>query len=102
MSLHFSFICILSICYPFWFALASHFYLWVLHLVAYLSNWFLVIPSIATKSQYVNSPFFIFLHSLHVSGDTRISNTDNTSQKEETKTITGVEKTSTAYSSLID
>jgi hypothetical protein len=46
------------------------FYLWVLHPVAHLSNWFLMIPSIATKFQYVNSPFFIFLHSLHVSAPT--------------------------------
>jgi hypothetical protein len=36
-------------------------YLWVLHPVAHLSNWFLMMPSIATKFQYVNSPFFIFL-----------------------------------------
>jgi hypothetical protein len=26
-------------------------YLWVLHPVAYLSNWFLMMPSIATKFQ---------------------------------------------------
>jgi hypothetical protein len=31
------------------------FYLWVLHPVAYLSNWFFMTPSIATKFQYVNS-----------------------------------------------
>jgi hypothetical protein len=32
-----------------------------------LCNWFLMMPSIATKFQYVNSPFFIFpSHSLHV------------------------------------
>jgi hypothetical protein len=30
-------------------------YLWVLHPVAYLSNWFFMTPSIATKFQYVNS-----------------------------------------------
>jgi hypothetical protein len=47
------------------------FYLWVLHPVAHLSNWFLVMPSIATKFQYVNSPFFIFyFYSLHVSAPT--------------------------------
>jgi hypothetical protein len=28
---------------------------WVLHLVAYLSNWFFMTPSIATKFQYINS-----------------------------------------------
>jgi hypothetical protein len=39
------------------------FYLWVLHPVAHLSNWFLVIPSIATKFQYVTPPFlFSFTH----------------------------------------
>jgi hypothetical protein len=27
----------------------------------YKFNWFLMMPSIATKFQYVNSPFFIFL-----------------------------------------
>jgi hypothetical protein len=32
-----------------------HFYLWVLHPVAYLSNWFFMTPSIATKFQYINS-----------------------------------------------
>jgi hypothetical protein len=32
------------------------FYLWMLHPVAHLSNWFLMIPSIATKFQQVNSP----------------------------------------------
>jgi hypothetical protein len=37
-------------------------YLWVLHPVAHLSNWFLVIPSIATKFQYVNSFLFSFTH----------------------------------------
>jgi hypothetical protein len=31
------------------------FYLWVLHPVAYLSNWFLMTPLIATKFQYINS-----------------------------------------------
>jgi hypothetical protein len=36
------------------------FYLWVLHPVAHLSNWFLVMTSIATKFQYVNSPLFYF------------------------------------------
>jgi hypothetical protein len=73
-----------------------------------------MMPSIATKFQYVNSPFFIFsFFSLHVSAPTGhpqvrytidVSNIEqHTSQKEETKTITGVEKrTSTAYSSLID
>jgi hypothetical protein len=35
----------------------SDFHLWVLHPVAHLSNWFLMMPSIATKFQYVNSPF---------------------------------------------
>jgi hypothetical protein len=58
------------------------FYLWVLHPVAHLSNWSLVTPSIATKFQYVSSPFFIFLLTHYMF---RISNTDNTSQKEETK-----------------
>jgi hypothetical protein len=38
------------------------FYLWVLHPVAHLSNWFLMMPPIATKFQYVNSPFFILTH----------------------------------------
>jgi hypothetical protein len=32
------------------------FYLWVLHPVAHLSNWFLMMPSIATKFQYVKEP----------------------------------------------
>jgi hypothetical protein len=33
-----------------------------------MSNWFLMMPSITTKFQYVNSPFFIFPScSLHVS-----------------------------------
>jgi hypothetical protein len=52
-----------------------------------------MMPSIATKFQYVNSPFFIFpSYSLHVSAP-RISNIEQqTSQKEETETITGVEK----------
>jgi hypothetical protein len=40
---------------------SCNFYLWVLHPVAHLSNWFLMMPLIATKFQYVNSPFFIFL-----------------------------------------
>jgi hypothetical protein len=35
------------------------FYLFVLHPVAYLSNWFLVIPSIATKFQYATPPFLM-------------------------------------------
>jgi hypothetical protein len=48
----------------------SVFYLWVLHPVAYLSNWFFMTPSIATKFQYINSPFFILLHSLYVSAPT--------------------------------
>jgi hypothetical protein len=30
------------------------FYLWVLHPVAHLSNWFFTTPSIATKFQYIN------------------------------------------------
>jgi hypothetical protein len=34
------------------------------------SNWFLMMPSIATKFRYVNSPFFSFLHTLHVSAPT--------------------------------
>jgi hypothetical protein len=38
------------------------FYLWVLHPVAYLSNWFFMTPSIATKFQYVNSLLFLFSH----------------------------------------
>jgi hypothetical protein len=39
------------------------FYLWVLHPVAHLSNWFLVIPSIATEFQYITPPFlFSFTH----------------------------------------
>jgi hypothetical protein len=33
-------------------------YLWVLHPVAHLSNWFLMMPSIATKFQYINSLLF--------------------------------------------
>jgi hypothetical protein len=37
------------------------FYLWLLHPVAHLSNWFLMMPSIATKFQYVNSPFILLL-----------------------------------------
>jgi hypothetical protein len=41
------------------------FYLWVLHPVAHLSNWFFMTPSIATKFQYINSLLFSF--SLHVS-----------------------------------
>jgi hypothetical protein len=44
------------------------FYLWVLHPVAHLSNWFFMTPSIATKFQYVNSPFYF--NSLHVSATT--------------------------------
>jgi hypothetical protein len=35
----------------------GNFYLSVLHPVAHLSNWFLVMPSIATKFQYVTPPF---------------------------------------------
>jgi hypothetical protein len=47
------------------------FYLWVLHPVAHLSNWFLMMPSIGTKFQYVNCPFFIFpSYLLHVSAPT--------------------------------
>jgi hypothetical protein len=34
----------------------------VLHPVAHLSNWFLVMQSIATKFQYVNSFLFSFTH----------------------------------------
>jgi hypothetical protein len=37
-----------------------YFYLWVLHPVAYLSNWFFMTPSIATKFQYINSLLFSF------------------------------------------
>jgi hypothetical protein len=37
------------------------FYLWVLHPVAYLSNWFFMTPSIAPKFQYINSLLFSFL-----------------------------------------
>jgi hypothetical protein len=37
------------------------FYLWVLHPVAHLSDWFFMTPSIATKFQYVNPPSFSFL-----------------------------------------
>jgi hypothetical protein len=44
-------------------------YLWVLHPVAYLSNWFFMTPSIATKFQYINSLLFSF-YSLHVSAPT--------------------------------
>jgi hypothetical protein len=44
------------------------FYLWVLHPVAHLSNWFFMTPSIATKFQYINSLLFSFL--LHVSAPT--------------------------------
>jgi hypothetical protein len=36
------------------------FYLWVLHPVAHLSNWFFMMPSIATEFQYVNSFIFSF------------------------------------------
>jgi hypothetical protein len=36
------------------------FYLWVLHPVAHLSNWFFMMPSIAAKFQYVNSLLFSF------------------------------------------
>jgi hypothetical protein len=36
------------------------FYLWVLHPVAHLSNWFFMMPSVATKFQYVNSLLFSF------------------------------------------
>jgi hypothetical protein len=38
----------------------GYFYLWVLHPVAHLSNWFLMMPSIATEFQYVNSFLFFF------------------------------------------
>jgi hypothetical protein len=38
----------------------SDFYLWVLHPVAHLSNWFFMTPSIATKFQYINSLLFPF------------------------------------------
>jgi hypothetical protein len=38
----------------------AHERVWVLHPVAHLSNWFLMMPSIATKSQYVNSFLFSF------------------------------------------
>jgi hypothetical protein len=48
--------------------LTVNFYLWVLHPVAHLSNWFFMMPSIATKFQYVNPPFYF--HSLHVSTPT--------------------------------
>jgi hypothetical protein len=37
-----------------------NFYLWVLHPVAHLFNWFFMMPSIATKFQYVNSLLFSF------------------------------------------
>jgi hypothetical protein len=37
-----------------------YFYLWVLHPVAYLSNWFFMTPSIATKFQYVKLPLISF------------------------------------------
>jgi hypothetical protein len=37
------------------------FYLWVLHPVAYLSNWLFMTPSIVTKFQYVNFLYFPFL-----------------------------------------
>jgi hypothetical protein len=39
---------------------AFFFYLWVLHPVAHLFNWFFMMPSIATKFQYVNSLLFSF------------------------------------------
>jgi hypothetical protein len=40
----------------------TDFYLWVLHPVAYLSNWFFM-TSIATKFQYINSTLiFFFTH----------------------------------------
>jgi hypothetical protein len=38
-----------------------YFYLRVLHPVAHLSNWFLMVASIATKFQYINSPFIFLL-----------------------------------------
>jgi hypothetical protein len=42
---------------------SDNFYLWVLYPVAYLSNWFLMISSIATKFQYVTPRFlFSFTH----------------------------------------
>jgi hypothetical protein len=44
-------------------------YLWLLHPVAHLSNSFLMMPSIATKFQYVNS-FLFSSFSLHVSAPT--------------------------------
>jgi hypothetical protein len=46
------------------------FYLWVLYPLAHLSNWFFMMPSIATKFQYVNSLFYFLSHSLHVSAPT--------------------------------
>jgi hypothetical protein len=36
------------------------FYLWVLHPVAYLSNWLFMTPSVATEFQYINSLLFLF------------------------------------------
>jgi hypothetical protein len=35
--------------------------LWVLHPVEHLSNWFLMMPPIATQFQNVNSPFIFLL-----------------------------------------
>jgi hypothetical protein len=43
------------------------FYLWVLHPVAHLSNWFTCDSVNRNKVSIRHSPFFIFLHSLHVS-----------------------------------
>jgi hypothetical protein len=47
----------------------SYFYFWVLHPVAHLSNWFLMMPSITTKFRYVNSPFiFLLTHYFYHNG----------------------------------
>jgi hypothetical protein len=40
--------------------LCNSFYLWVLHPVVHLYNWFPMMPSITTKFQYVNSLLFSF------------------------------------------
>jgi hypothetical protein len=45
------------------------FYLWVLHPVAHLSNWFCMMPSIA-KNFNTLTPFYFLCHSLNVSAPT--------------------------------
>jgi hypothetical protein len=47
-------------------------FIYVCHLLisSVFSNWLLMTPSIATKFQYVNSPFYFSSHSLHISAPT--------------------------------